>query len=134
MSYLSYQYLVFIFLLFLIYYNVSSMHRWKVLLVGNIFFLICASSLIQVLMFFLTYTICFLSGRVIYRLPQGSYKKRTALVIAVSFVLCPFMISRICRFFWGGYRSVVNNRNCILVITDGFLPCGRIYRKSNGVW
>lgn len=104
MSYLSYQYLIFVFLLFLIYYSVPLMHRWKVLLVGSVFFLIYASSLIQILMFFLTYTICFFSGRVIYGFQRRSYQKRIAFIIAVSFISCPFIISRICRFAGGGYE------------------------------
>lgn len=104
MSYLSYQYLIFCFLMFLIYYCVPVIHRWKVLLAGSVFFLICSSSLIQILIFFLAYIICFLGGRSISGLPQGDHHKLTVFVIAVSFVSCPFIVSRICRLV-GGVNS-----------------------------
>lgn len=102
MRYLSYQYLIFVFLLFLIYYSVSSVHRWKVLLVGNVFFLICAATLIQILIYLAICVICFLSSRIIFELPQGSHQKRVVFVIAVSLVLSPFIMSRICGFVGGG--------------------------------
>lgn len=103
MNYLSYQYLIFCFLLFLVYYSVASKHRWKVLLTGNIFFLVCASSFIQILLFFLLYMVCFLGGRILCRLPQVTPQKRTVLIVSVSLIICPFVISRICRFIeFGG--------------------------------
>lgn len=104
MRYLSYQYLIFVFLLFLIYYSVSSVHRWKVLLVGNVFFLICAATLIQILIYLAICVICFLSSRIIFELPQGSHQKRVVFVIAVSLVLSPFIMSRICGFVGGGVK------------------------------